>query len=101
MDILRDLVSKTNVYINSHGKTLNVELVRTVAQWVGKMLRMFGLGEGEKAELGWGQANGCDDNVNVCLFYIREMVNKFSPTQARRNFAALSEDVVVIQRQCP
>jgi hypothetical protein len=29
------------------------------------MLRMFGLGEGEKAELGWGQAGQTDENVNV------------------------------------
>ncbi len=65
MDILRELVSKTNVYINSRGKTLNVELVRNITQWVGKMLRMFGLGEGEKTELGWGQADSSEGSVSV------------------------------------
>jgi cysteinyl-tRNA synthetase len=65
MNILRDLVSKTNVYINSRGKALNVELVRNITQWVGKMLCMFGLGEGEKTELGWGQADSSEGSVNV------------------------------------
>lgn len=57
LDVLRDLVSKTNVYINSSGKTLHVAVVTRVARWVGDMLRMFGLGEGPRleAEIGWGQ----------------------------------------------
>jgi cysteinyl-tRNA synthetase len=49
LDVLRDLVSKTNVYINSSGKALNVGVVTRVARWVGDMLRMFGLGEGPSA----------------------------------------------------
>ena len=57
LDVVRDLVSKTNVYINSSGKALNVGVVTRVAKWVGDMLRMFGLGEGPKweGEIGWGQ----------------------------------------------
>ncbi|KAH7924212.1 cysteinyl-tRNA synthetase [Leucogyrophana mollusca] len=55
LKIIRDLVSRTNIYINSHGKDLNVSVIEHVARWVGQMLRMFGLGEGEKSELGWGQ----------------------------------------------
>lgn len=58
LDVLRDLVSRTNVYINSRGKDLNVDLVQRVARWVGDMLRMFGLGEGETSEIGWGQEQG-------------------------------------------
>jgi cysteinyl-tRNA synthetase len=65
MITLRDLVSKTNVYINSRGKILNVRLVRLVAEWVGKMLRMFGLGESEKVEIGWGQVENGEGSVNV------------------------------------
>ncbi|KAH7909293.1 tRNA synthetases class I (C) catalytic domain-containing protein [Hygrophoropsis aurantiaca] len=53
--ILRDLVSRMNIYMNSQGKNINVNLVENVARWVGQMLRMFGLGEGEKSDLGWGQ----------------------------------------------
>ena len=57
INVLRDPLSKSNVYINSRGnlKAMNVRLVENIAQWTGKMLRMFGLGEGEKSELGWGQ----------------------------------------------
>lgn len=57
LDVLRDIVSKTNVYINFNGKALNVDVVTRVARWVGDMLRMFGLGEGPRleAEIGWGQ----------------------------------------------
>ncbi|KAJ3563550.1 hypothetical protein NP233_g8870 [Leucocoprinus birnbaumii] len=71
---LRELVSKTNVYINSRGKQLNIYLVENIARWVGDMLRMFGLGEGEKAELGWGQADQGSENINreeVLMPYLR------------------------------
>ncbi|KAA1471808.1 hypothetical protein DENSPDRAFT_837899 [Dentipellis sp. KUC8613] len=55
LNVLRELVSRTNVYINSRGKALNVGVVERVARWTGDMLRIFGLGEGERAEIGWGQ----------------------------------------------
>ena len=57
LDVLRDIVSKANVYINSNGKALDVGVVTRVARWVGDMLRMFGLGEGARleGEIGWGQ----------------------------------------------
>ncbi|KAH9485083.1 putative cysteine--tRNA ligase [Psilocybe cubensis] len=64
VDVLRDLVSKTNVYINNRGKALNVKLVENIANWVGKMLKMFGLGEGEKSEIGWGQLDEAGGNAN-------------------------------------
>ena len=66
IDALRDLVSKANVYLNSRGKPLNTRLVQSIAQWVGEMLRMFGLGEGERKELGWGQVESSEGNSNVC-----------------------------------
>jgi len=68
IDVLRDLISKTNVYINTRGKALNVKLLQNIAEWVGKMLRMFGLGEGEKSEIGWGQLDESGGNANVNLF---------------------------------
>ncbi|KAF8902901.1 tRNA synthetases class I (C) catalytic domain-containing protein, partial [Gymnopilus junonius] len=64
LDILRDLVSRTNVYINSRGRALNVNLVKNIAEWVGKMLRMFGLGEGESYEIGWGQLDEAGGSGN-------------------------------------
>ncbi|KAH0828186.1 hypothetical protein J3R83DRAFT_3889 [Lanmaoa asiatica] len=63
LKILRDLVSRTNVYINTRTKSLNVVLVEQSARWVGDMLRMFGLGEGGKLELGWGQETMSDANT--------------------------------------
>ena len=71
---LRDLVSKANVYINSRGKSIDVRLVQIVAEWVGKMLRMFGLGEGERAEIGWGQTETGEGNFNVCLLSLVALV---------------------------
>lgn len=44
---------------------MNVGLVENIAMWVGKMLRMFGLGEGESTELGWGQDSEGGGVVNV------------------------------------
>lgn len=43
------------MYINSRGSELDVSVVERVAQWIGSMLKMFGLGEGDPSELGWGQ----------------------------------------------
>ncbi|KAI0001262.1 hypothetical protein BJV74DRAFT_876788 [Russula compacta] len=57
VNVLRDLVSRTNVYINSRANELDVRIVECVARWVGNMLRMFGLGEGNTSELGWGQSS--------------------------------------------
>ncbi|PPQ66330.1 hypothetical protein CVT26_011161 [Gymnopilus dilepis] len=64
VDTLRELVSKTNVYINSRGRALNVGLVKNIAEWVGRMLRMFGLGEGENHEIGWGQLDESGGSAN-------------------------------------
>ena len=44
---------------------MNITLIQNIAQWVGKMLRMFGLGEDEKTELGWGQQDETGANVDV------------------------------------
>jgi len=45
------------VYINSRANELDVKVVERIARWVGDMLRMFGLGEGDPSELGWGQVS--------------------------------------------
>ncbi|KAG6866398.1 hypothetical protein C0991_004683 [Blastosporella zonata] len=76
LDILRDLVSKTNVYINSRGKNLNVGVVENCARWIGRMLRMFGLGEGENQEIGWGQGDHESESINreeVLMPYLRQL----------------------------
>ncbi|KAF8070794.1 tRNA synthetases class I (C) catalytic domain-containing protein [Lyophyllum atratum] len=76
LDVLRELVSKTNVYINSRGKNLNVSAVENVARWIGQMLRMFGLGEGDNTEIGWGQDDQEGGSVNreeVLMPYLRQL----------------------------
>ncbi|KAF9218788.1 hypothetical protein BS17DRAFT_719552 [Gyrodon lividus] len=77
LKILRDLVSRMNVYINSRGKSLNMALVEQSARWVGDMLCMFGLGGGDKPELGWGQeATASASAVNreeVLMPYLRTL----------------------------
>jgi cysteinyl-tRNA synthetase len=66
VDVIRELVSRTNVYINSRGKNVNVALVEYVARWVSRMLRVFGLGEGESSEIGWGHAELQNGDLKVC-----------------------------------
>lgn len=66
LDVLRDLVSRANVYINSRGGALEISVVERIARWTGHMLRMFGLGEGEaSSEIGWGQEIAGAGTVNV------------------------------------
>lgn len=45
----------------------NIKLVERSARWVGQMLRMFGLGEGESSEIGWGQERSAQDNFDVSV----------------------------------
>ncbi|TFK53566.1 cysteinyl-tRNA synthetase [Heliocybe sulcata] len=77
LDVLRTLVSRTNGYINSRGKDMNVKVVEYVAKWVGKMLRMFGLGEGESSEIGWGQDLGKEgvavNREEILMPYLRTL----------------------------
>ncbi|KAI0358609.1 hypothetical protein OH77DRAFT_1421018 [Trametes cingulata] len=77
INILRELVSKTNVYIKAPGGNLEIGLIQRVARWVGDMLRMFGLGEGETQEIGWGQersaAEGSVNREEILMPYLRTL----------------------------
>ncbi|KAL7281481.1 hypothetical protein ACG7TL_004796 [Trametes sanguinea] len=77
INVLRELVSKTNVYIRTPGANLEIGLIQRVARWVGDMLRMFGLGEGETQEIGWGQERSADEgSVNreeILMPYLRTL----------------------------
>lgn len=101
MDILRDIVSKTNVYINSRGKGLNVDLVDYVARWVGQMLRMFGLGEGGTAEIGWGQEQKGDSfDVGPCIHVVVPLVAELSLVSEGRSPYAIFEGAVNLPGFC-
>jgi cysteinyl-tRNA synthetase len=65
VDILRELVSRVNLYINTRGPNVNVSVAEYAARWIGKMLRMFGLGEGENEDIGWGHEQDAGGNVDV------------------------------------
>ena len=83
LDVLRDLVSRTNVYINSRGTDLNVDLLEYIAKWVSQMLRMFGLGE-ENSEIGWGQGENQEGNINVSQSVIAACATEHLPCLFQR-----------------
>lgn len=62
LQIILDLVSATNVYLARGRAEVNISSVVAVADWVTRMLRMFGLGEGAPTNgrgerlIGWGIA---------------------------------------------
>jgi cysteinyl-tRNA synthetase len=62
LQIILDLVSATNVYLARGRAEVNISSVVAVADWVTRMLRMFGLGEGAPTNargerlIGWGTA---------------------------------------------
>lgn len=82
MQTLLNLVSAANVYRTSQSRSdINVAVLQAVSQWVARMLRMFGLGEGAdvdsrgKPVVGWGQArqggeNGAVEDVSGGLSYM-------------------------------
>ena len=51
---------------------MNVGVLQNVAQWVTKMLRMFGLGEGSAAPgVGWGISSGAGAAEDAGAFDVR------------------------------
>ncbi|KAJ7467162.1 tRNA synthetases class I (C) catalytic domain-containing protein [Mycena latifolia] len=76
LGVIRDLITRTNVYITARGKALNVQLLENTARWAGQMLRMFGLGAGPAEELGWGVDDAAGAGINreeVLMPYIRSL----------------------------
>ena len=66
------------------------------------MLRMFGLGEGENTELGWGQQDETGGTVDVrvspYLFYRRDLDDWFFRLEAGTDIDALSRSAVLFPR---
>ena len=42
-----------------------MSVIENIGRWVGKMLRIFGLGEGETVEIGWGEESASGSVLNV------------------------------------
>lgn len=87
MSVLVQLLTSTNVYMTSKSRSeLNIDTLRGVSDWLTRMLRMFGLGEGPESDargkriIGWGQAraegaNGSatEDREAVLMPYLRAL----------------------------
>lgn len=74
ISVLMDLIAKVNIYFSSRGREYNIAPVQVIAQWITRMLKMFGLGEGaaagESEQIGWGKAGedaGAGDVSARCL----------------------------------
>ena len=63
LQTLADLTSQANIYLQL--KRPNLGPPRAVAEWIGRMLRVFGLGEGESSEIGWGLKKEAGEGADV------------------------------------
>lgn len=84
LQIILDLVSSTNIYLARGRNNVNISVVVAVADWVTRMLRMFGLGEGAPTNsrgervIGWGIAaaqgqEGAGDRQEILMPYLRAL----------------------------
>ncbi|KAG8826237.1 hypothetical protein FRC19_009470 [Serendipita sp. 401] len=94
LQVILDLISYTNVYLKRGRSSTNIDVVRHVAGWITKMLRMFGLGEGPPTEIGWGTAPASGEDVGadkevVLMPYLR-VLSTFRDDVRRRAMAKVS-----------
>ncbi|KDQ18769.1 hypothetical protein BOTBODRAFT_28275 [Botryobasidium botryosum FD-172 SS1] len=79
LSILLELVSQTNIYIARGRVGVNVSVIEGIARWTGKMLRMFGLGDGLYGEIGWGETSAAGETVinreAILMPYLRALSN--------------------------
>ncbi|GAA5905335.1 hypothetical protein JCM5296_001443 [Sporobolomyces johnsonii] len=85
LQVLLDLVSASNIYLARGRHNVNVGVLSAVSEWITRMLRMFGLGEGSPTDaagervIGWGTAaasGGQDqsfDRESVLMPYLRAL----------------------------
>lgn len=106
LDVLLTLVSQTNVYLQARPRPQNVSALRTTAEWITRMLRMFGLGEGQavlkEGAIGWGEAStGEDSGVDVsCCSYIGKVFLSLIPchyshSAGSSSYALLASTVII------
>lgn len=70
LSTLQGLVSKVNTYRAERGaNNINLDVIKVAAEWITRMLLMFGLGEGPVAasggQIGWGKLNKAATNGGV------------------------------------
>ncbi|GAA6016231.1 hypothetical protein JCM11491_003776 [Sporobolomyces phaffii] len=84
IQLLLDLVSASNVYLSRGRQNVNVGALSAVSEWVTRMLRMFGLGEGSATDskgerlVGWGVASSAGegdstDKESTLMPYLRAL----------------------------
>ncbi|KAJ9090716.1 hypothetical protein QFC20_007843 [Naganishia adeliensis] len=65
LNVLVTLVSQTNVYLQARPRPQNISALGTTAEWITRMLRIFGLGEGQavlqEGAIGWGEVTAESD----------------------------------------
>ncbi|KAH6914409.1 cysteinyl-tRNA synthetase [Coprinopsis sp. MPI-PUGE-AT-0042] len=73
VNVLRNLASQTNSYIDQRGDLVNIAVVGSTSRWITKMLRLFGLTEtGGSMET----SNGLDNRDSLVLPYA-QAVSRF------------------------
>ncbi len=59
LSVLTQLIAQTNLYLAARPRPKNIKPLRSVGEWITRMLRMLGLGEGpavnEEGAIGWGE----------------------------------------------
>ena len=63
ISVLTSLVGDVNQYISK--AAYNPHVLRPIAEWATRMLRMFGLGEGSSGGIGWGKEGGESGGADV------------------------------------
>nr|CAG8571770.1 15961_t:CDS:10 [Entrophospora candida] len=77
MNEILELINKTNVYLSSGRKKINMNVVETIAKFITKILRIFGLVENQSLdEIGFGSSSlvssGQEKNTeDIILPYLR------------------------------
>lgn len=69
IETLLELVATVNRYLTDRGQGYNIGPVRLAAEWITRMLSMFGLGEGAitaaEGQIGWGEKGEVAGAVDV------------------------------------
>ncbi|BGP26154.1 cysteinyl-tRNA synthetase [Rhodotorula toruloides] len=107
LQVLLDTVSKTNVYLSRGRRQVNFRVILAVSEWVTRMLRMFGLGEGSPLDangekvIGWGvaAAKGEEQSVDresLLMPYLRALSGFRDQVRQLAMSGATSSDILAL-----
>lgn len=77
LNVIRNLITQSNVYINQTSAGVDGLLVLGIATWISKMLRIFGLEQQDTAKFGWeiGPSPGRGTSVSSPKYCVRLIVS--------------------------